>query len=43
MGDMNAEIGSEIIAAQNLTSQTIYRSTKVLKIETENECNLRQN
>jgi hypothetical protein len=38
---MKAETGSEIITAQNLASQTIYRATKVLKIGTENECNLR--
>jgi len=28
MGDMKAETGSEIIAAQNLASQAIYRATK---------------
>jgi hypothetical protein len=39
---MKAETGSEIKAAQNLASQTICRATKMLKIETENECNLRQ-
>jgi hypothetical protein len=39
---MKAEPGSEIIAAQNLASQTNNHATKVLKIETEKECNLRQ-
>jgi hypothetical protein len=39
-GDMKAEPGSEIIAAQNLVSQTNNHATKVLKIEIENEFNL---
>jgi hypothetical protein len=42
MGDRKGETGSEITAAQNLALQTVYCATKVLKIEREKECNLRQ-
>ena len=39
---MMAETGSDITAAQNLVSQTNCCATKVLQIETENRCKLRQ-
>jgi hypothetical protein len=39
-GDLKAETGSEIVAAQDQAIQTKYHATKILQGETESKCRL---
>jgi biopolymer transport protein ExbB/TolQ len=41
-GDLKAETGSEIVAAQDQTLHTKYYATKILNTETESNCRLCQ-
>jgi len=41
-GDLKAETGSEIVAAQDQTLQTKYYATKILKTKTDSKCRLCQ-
>ena len=41
-GDLKAETGSEIVAAQDQALQTKYYATKILNTETDSKCRLWQ-